>query len=136
MAPGTHQKSAPPDRDALRQVAVPATCRAGGMIVFDSTLWHAAGHNTSGKDRKDLARWIFLAMAAHPEMKQHASANASTLLLARASSRMNIKLRDLAKKIADGSRAARHGRHRADRGPVPRAGDWSSAADREGSDGT
>jgi hypothetical protein len=34
--------------------------------------------NTSGKDRKDLARWIFLAMAAHPEMKQHASATAST----------------------------------------------------------
>jgi hypothetical protein len=27
------------------------------------------GDNTSGKDRKDLARWIFLAMAAHPEMR-------------------------------------------------------------------
>jgi hypothetical protein len=25
--------------------------------------------STTGKDRKDLARWIFIAMAAHPEMK-------------------------------------------------------------------
>jgi hypothetical protein len=25
--------------------------------------------NTSGKDRKDLARWIFLAIGAHPENK-------------------------------------------------------------------
>src|SRR5687767_15053992 len=29
---------------------------------------------TSGKDRKDLAKWIFLAMAAHPDMKEHAGA--------------------------------------------------------------
>ena len=34
--------------------------------------------STSGKDRKDLAIWIFLAMAAHPDMKQHASASAAT----------------------------------------------------------
>ena len=34
--------------------------------------------STTGKDRKDLAKWIFLAMAAHPEMKQHASDNAVT----------------------------------------------------------
>ena len=33
--------------------------------------------STSGKDRKDLAKWIFLAMAAHPEMKLHASDNAA-----------------------------------------------------------
>ncbi len=26
-------------------------CAAGSMLVFDSTLWHAAGVNTSGKDR-------------------------------------------------------------------------------------
>ncbi len=32
--------------------------------------------NTSGQDRKDLAKWIFLAMAAHPEMKPHTNANA------------------------------------------------------------
>jgi hypothetical protein len=33
--------------------------------------------NTTGKDRKDLAKWVFLAMAAHPEMKQHMNATAS-----------------------------------------------------------
>lgn len=27
------------------------------------------GDNTTGKDRKDLAQWIFVAMAAHPEIK-------------------------------------------------------------------
>jgi len=27
--------------------------------------------NTSGKDRKDLAKWVFFAMAAHPAMSQY-----------------------------------------------------------------
>ncbi len=31
--------------------------------------------STSGKDRKDLATWVFLGMAAHPEIRQHASAD-------------------------------------------------------------
>lgn len=30
--------------------------------------------STSGKDRKDLARWIFLAMASHPEIKSLSAA--------------------------------------------------------------
>lgn len=30
--------------------------------------------NTSGKDRKELARWIFLAMSAHPEIGSVSSA--------------------------------------------------------------
>ena len=30
--------------------------------------------NTSGKDRKELAKWVFFAMAAHPEIKQYADA--------------------------------------------------------------
>ena len=33
--------------------------------------------STTGKDRKNLAKWIFLAMAAHPDMKEHAHANAA-----------------------------------------------------------
>lgn len=32
--------------------------------------------NTSGKQRKDLARWVFLAMAAHPDLKQYTSPEA------------------------------------------------------------
>jgi hypothetical protein len=30
--------------------------------------------NTSGKDRKELARWIFLALTAHPEIRDLSSA--------------------------------------------------------------
>jgi len=33
--------------------------------------------NTSGKDRKAFARWMFFAMAAHPEIKQYTSATAA-----------------------------------------------------------
>jgi ectoine hydroxylase-related dioxygenase (phytanoyl-CoA dioxygenase family) len=36
LVPGSHQR---------------AECPAGSMIVFDSTLWHAAGENRSGRDR-------------------------------------------------------------------------------------
>ena len=35
---------------------------------------------STGKDRKDLARWVFVAMAAHPEMKSHASASIDAAL--------------------------------------------------------
>jgi hypothetical protein len=32
------------------------------------TLLQCLADNTTGRDRKDLARWMFVAMAAHPEM--------------------------------------------------------------------
>jgi ectoine hydroxylase-related dioxygenase (phytanoyl-CoA dioxygenase family) len=51
VVPGTHQQTSVPDMAFLEAHAIPATCPAGSMIVFDSTLWHAAGQNTSGKDR-------------------------------------------------------------------------------------
>lgn len=50
VIPGSHQKPEPPS-DAERKRAVPLECAAGSMIVFDSTLWHASGVNTSGADR-------------------------------------------------------------------------------------
>jgi hypothetical protein len=31
--------------------------------------------NTSGKDRKDMAKWIFLAMGAHPEIRDQLGPN-------------------------------------------------------------
>jgi hypothetical protein len=34
--------------------------------------------NTTGKERKDLARWIFAAMAAHPEMRDLSSSTPAT----------------------------------------------------------
>jgi len=49
--PGTHQRTAPPTAEYLLAGAVPVECPAGSMFVFDSTLWHAAGANVSGKDR-------------------------------------------------------------------------------------
>jgi ectoine hydroxylase-related dioxygenase (phytanoyl-CoA dioxygenase family) len=51
LVPGSHQRAAPPDRDELEAGSVAALCPAGSMIVFDSTLWHAAGVNRSGRDR-------------------------------------------------------------------------------------
>src|SRR5262249_47959638 len=48
---GTHQRDEMPSEAFLSANAVGATCPAGSMIVFDSTVWHAAGHNTSGKPR-------------------------------------------------------------------------------------
>jgi ectoine hydroxylase-related dioxygenase (phytanoyl-CoA dioxygenase family) len=51
VVPGTHQRLEPPGEEYLRRHAVPVVCRAGGMVLFDSTLWHAAGPNTSQRDR-------------------------------------------------------------------------------------
>jgi ectoine hydroxylase-related dioxygenase (phytanoyl-CoA dioxygenase family) len=51
VVPGSHHRAEVPTPDYCKAHGVPATCRAGSMIVFDSTLWHAAGENTSGEDR-------------------------------------------------------------------------------------
>jgi ectoine hydroxylase-related dioxygenase (phytanoyl-CoA dioxygenase family) len=51
VVPGTHQRAVPPAAAFLEAAAVAAVCPAGSMLVFDSTLWHAAGANTSGGDR-------------------------------------------------------------------------------------
>jgi ectoine hydroxylase-related dioxygenase (phytanoyl-CoA dioxygenase family) len=51
VVPGTHQRATPPSQRYLEQQAVSVECPAGSMIIFDSTLWHAAGENRSGADR-------------------------------------------------------------------------------------
>ena len=51
IIPGSHQKTQPPDFANVEQLVIPATCPRGSMLVFDSTLYHAAGPNTSGADR-------------------------------------------------------------------------------------
>lgn len=43
-------------------------------------LTSCVADNTTGKDRKELAKWIFLAMSAHPEMKAVASINSATAM--------------------------------------------------------
>jgi ectoine hydroxylase-related dioxygenase (phytanoyl-CoA dioxygenase family) len=54
LVPATHQRDARPDEDFLQRNAVPAIAAKGSMLVFDSTLWHAAGRNHSGSDRAAL----------------------------------------------------------------------------------
>lgn len=51
VVPGTHQKPAPPTAEYMRANAVNVECPAGSMLVFDSTLWHAAGENQTDRDR-------------------------------------------------------------------------------------
>jgi ectoine hydroxylase-related dioxygenase (phytanoyl-CoA dioxygenase family) len=51
LVPSSHQRAHAPDRPEMERTAVPARCPAGSMVVFDSTLWHAAGSNCSGRDR-------------------------------------------------------------------------------------
>lgn len=47
-------------------VATPARAQSPAPI---EALSRCVAENTTGKDRKDLARWLFVAMSAHPEMK-------------------------------------------------------------------
>ncbi|HEX9431868.1 MAG TPA: phytanoyl-CoA dioxygenase family protein [Burkholderiales bacterium] len=51
VVPRSHQRSERPDEHSLREAAQCVECGAGAMLVFDSTLWHCAGRNSSGKDR-------------------------------------------------------------------------------------
>jgi len=51
VVPRTHQTTSAPSAETIAAAAIPVECPAGSMIIFDSTLWHAAGPNTSGKDR-------------------------------------------------------------------------------------
>lgn len=50
-------------------VQIPALALANTPAALSSCV----ADNTSGKQRKELARWIFFAMASHPELKQYAS---------------------------------------------------------------
>lgn len=51
VVPGSHQRQERPSQAEIDAKGMPVECPAGSMIVFDSTLWHAAGGNTSGRDR-------------------------------------------------------------------------------------
>ena len=51
VVPGSQQRPEPPGAPYLTAAEVCAACPAGSLLVFDSTLWHRAGHNTSGHDR-------------------------------------------------------------------------------------
>lgn len=54
LVPGSQQQAEPPTEEELKARGESTECPAGSMIVFDSTLWHAAGENTSNADRLAL----------------------------------------------------------------------------------
>lgn len=47
----SHQLSSTPNIADLEQSATFVEAKSGSILVFDSTLWHSAGTNISGKDR-------------------------------------------------------------------------------------
>jgi ectoine hydroxylase-related dioxygenase (phytanoyl-CoA dioxygenase family) len=51
VVPGSHQRPDAPDQDYMRDAAEVVECGPGSMVLFDSTLWHAAGVNRSDRDR-------------------------------------------------------------------------------------
>ena len=51
VVPGTQQLAHMPDTRYLQREAKALCCPAGSVIVFDSTLWHASGENSSPHDR-------------------------------------------------------------------------------------
>lgn len=54
-------------------VAAPA-----GAGPYADAMAGCLADNTTGKERKELARWIFAAMAAHPEMRDLSSSTPAT----------------------------------------------------------
>jgi ectoine hydroxylase-related dioxygenase (phytanoyl-CoA dioxygenase family) len=51
VVPGTHQTAPAPSPAFMMDHALAIEAPPGSLLIFDSTLWHAAGRNTSGRDR-------------------------------------------------------------------------------------
>lgn len=59
-------------------LALPVLAPAPAVANADIEATQACfADNTSGRDRKALARWVFLAMAAHPEIQALANAGSA-----------------------------------------------------------
>ncbi len=61
VAPGSHLYGGRPSDEFLAATAVPGICPAGSALVFDAMLYHAAGRNTSGRDRVAINHQFTLA---------------------------------------------------------------------------
>ena len=57
--------------------AARANRATSGTSTSAEALKTCVTDKTSGRDRKDLAKWVFFAMAAHPEMKPYADDKAT-----------------------------------------------------------
>jgi hypothetical protein len=53
-------------------------CSSAYAQSASEALAQCLAENTSGRDRKDLARWVFFAMASHPEIRQYAAPSLTT----------------------------------------------------------
>jgi hypothetical protein len=57
----------------LRKILIALAISSVGIPVYagpsTDLLLTCLADNTTGRDRKELARWMFVAMAAHPEMR-------------------------------------------------------------------
>ena len=51
-------------------IAMPTASQAQSSV---QDLSRCLADNTTGRDRKDLAKWVFLAIASHPEIKKFTS---------------------------------------------------------------
>lgn len=51
VVPGSQQKDTIPSDTYLRSKSIAVECPAGSLVIFDSTLFHAAGKNTTNQDR-------------------------------------------------------------------------------------
>ncbi len=58
VVPSTHQKLEIPDKEYMAMNAIAVECPQGSALIFDSTLWHAAGKNHSGKDRLSINNYF------------------------------------------------------------------------------
>lgn len=54
VLPGSHKVEAMPSDPAIRRLAQPITAPAGAAVIFNSLLFHRAGHNTSGALRRGV----------------------------------------------------------------------------------
>ena len=61
---------------AVLPIAVWAQVPAEASVPIQN-LSQCLSDNTTGRDRKDLARWMFIAMASHPELQKYASGEAA-----------------------------------------------------------
>lgn len=60
-------------RSVLVAAVLATACALSHAQASIDSLSQCLAENTTGKDRKELARWVFFAMAAHPEIKQYTS---------------------------------------------------------------
>ena len=75
-SPASHLISSPMKRLLLCVSLAAGTFAVHAQPTVDE-LSKCLAENTTGRDRKDLAKWIFVAMAAHPDMKAVANIAAS-----------------------------------------------------------